>query len=54
LMAHAINPNLAIAVTVSNRARGALLKRAGATQVIVADDMVARALVDSLALPARA
>jgi voltage-gated potassium channel Kch len=49
LMAHAINPTLAIAVTVPNRARGALLKRAGATQIIVADDIVAGALVDSLA-----
>lgn len=48
LMAHAINPQLAIAVTVPNRARGALLKRAGATQIIVADDIVAGALVGSL------
>ncbi len=54
LMAHAINPNLAIAVTVPNRARGALLKRAGATQIIVADDIVAGALVGSLAPPALA
>jgi len=49
LMARAINPNLAIAATVPNRARGALLKRAGATQIIVADDIVASALVGSLA-----
>ena len=54
LMAHAINPNLAIAVTVPNRARGALLKRAGATQIIVADDIVAGALVGSLAPPTSA
>jgi voltage-gated potassium channel Kch len=53
LMAHAINPQLAISVTVPNRARGALLKRAGATQIIVADDIVAGALIGSLALPAQ-
>jgi hypothetical protein len=48
LMAHAINPQLSIAVTVPNRSRGALLKRAGATQIIVAEDIVAGALIGSL------
>ncbi len=49
LMAHARNPNLRIAVTGANSQRGALLKRAGASEVVVAEDLIAGALVDRLA-----
>jgi voltage-gated potassium channel Kch len=48
LMAHALNPKLKIAVTGANRQRGALLQRAGASEVIIADDLIASALVGRL------
>lgn len=48
LMAHALNPQLRIAVTGQNSARGALLKRAGASEVVVADELIAGALIDRL------
>ena len=48
LMAHSRNPKLKIAVTAANSARGALLSRAGASQVVITDDLVAEALVDRL------
>ena len=48
LMAHARNPNLRIAVTGANEPRGALLRRAGASDVVIADDLIAGALVDCL------
>jgi voltage-gated potassium channel Kch len=48
LMAHARNPALKIAVIGSNRQRGALLHRAGASEVVIADDIIAGALVSRL------
>ena len=48
LMAHSRNPKLKIAVTGTNSPRGALLHRAGASQVVITDDLIADALVDRL------
>ena len=48
LMAHSRNPKLKIAVTGANRPRGALLHRAGASEVVITDDLIADALVDRL------
>lgn len=48
LMAHARNPKLRIAVTGNNSQRGALLQRAGATEIVVAEDLIAGALVERL------
>ena len=48
LMAHARNPTLKIAVTGANEPRGALLRRAGATEVVIPDDLIADALVERL------
>jgi hypothetical protein len=49
LMAHALNPNLRIIVTGANSQRGALLRRAGAAEVVIAEDLIAEALVGRLA-----
>jgi voltage-gated potassium channel len=48
LMAHSRNPKLKIAVTGANHSRGALLHRAGASEVVMMDDVLADALVDRL------
>jgi voltage-gated potassium channel len=48
LMAHSRKPKLKIAVTGANSPRGALLHRAGASQVVITDDLIADALVDRL------
>jgi voltage-gated potassium channel len=48
LMAHSRNPKLKIAVTGSSSPRGALLHRAGASEVVIVDDLIATALVDRL------
>jgi voltage-gated potassium channel len=48
LMAHSRNPKLKIAVTGANHSRGALLQRAGASEVVMMDDVLAGALVDRL------
>lgn len=48
LMAHARNPNLRIAVTGASAPRDALLRRAGASEVVIPDDLVGGALVDRL------
>jgi hypothetical protein len=48
LSAHAANPKLAIAVYGDSGARKALLERAGASIVVTADDLIARALVGHL------
>jgi voltage-gated potassium channel len=48
LMAHSRNPKLKIAVTGANSPRGALLHRAGASEVVVTDELIAGALVDRL------
>ena len=48
LMAHAFNPKLKIAVTGANHQRGELLRRAGASEVLIAEDLIAGALVDRL------
>jgi len=51
LMAHTLNPQLKIAVTGQNSPRGALLQRAGASEVVVVDDLVAEALIGRLGKP---
>jgi voltage-gated potassium channel len=48
LMAHSRNPNLKIAVTGANSSRGALLHHAGASEVVIIDELLAGALVDRL------
>jgi voltage-gated potassium channel len=48
LMAHSRNPKLKIAVTGTSSPRGALLHYAGASEVIIIDDLIAAALVDRL------
>jgi voltage-gated potassium channel len=48
LMAHSRNPALKIAVTGANGPRGELLHRAGASEVVIIDDLIAAALVDRL------
>jgi hypothetical protein len=53
LMAHSRNPNLKIAVTGANSPRGALLHRAGASEVVITDDLIADALVDRLSKGAK-
>ena len=54
LMAHARNPGLRIAVTGANQPRCELLRQAGASDVVIADDLVAGALVDCLGKKASA
>jgi voltage-gated potassium channel Kch len=49
VQAHARNPALRIAATGANRERGALLQHAGASEVVVADDLIAGALIGRLA-----
>jgi voltage-gated potassium channel Kch len=49
LLAHTLNPQLTIAATGQNDPRGALLQRAGASEVVVVEDLVADALLDRLA-----
>ena len=51
LMAHSRNPKLKIAVTGADNQRGALLQRAGASQVVIPADLIAVALVDRLIAP---
>jgi voltage-gated potassium channel len=48
LLAHTLNPQLAIAVPGENPLRKGLLESAGASNVVIADDIVARALVGKL------
>ena len=47
-MAHTSHPGLRIVVTGQNDPRGALLARAGASDVAVFDDLVTETLVDRL------
>jgi voltage-gated potassium channel Kch len=54
LMAHARNPGLRIAVTARSEPRGALLRRAGASDVVIAEDLIAGVLVDCLGRKASA
>ncbi len=51
LMAHARNSNLRIAVTAEDEVRGLLLRRAGATDVVIADDLIAHTLIGHLPIP---
>lgn len=51
LMAHTLNPQLKIAVTGQNNPRGALLQRAGASEVVVVEDLIAEALIGRLGKP---
>ena len=48
LMAHSRNPKLKIAVTGTNSPRGALLHSAGASEVVITEELIAAALVDRL------
>jgi voltage-gated potassium channel len=48
LMAHSRNPKLKIAVTGANSSRGALLHYAGASEVLIMDELLAGALVERL------
>jgi voltage-gated potassium channel len=48
LMAHFSNPKLRIAVTGASGPRGALLHHAGASEVLIVEELVADALVDRL------
>jgi Trk K+ transport system NAD-binding subunit len=47
-MAHSRNPKLMIVVTASSSERGALLRHAGASEVVMTEDLVASTLVDRL------
>ena len=51
LMAHTYNPQLAITVVAANNQRAGLLHRAGATEVVIADALVAAALVERVTNP---
>ena len=53
LMAHSCNPKLQISVTGANSPLGALLRHAGASEVVVVDELVANALVDRLSKAAK-
>ena len=48
LLAHSINPTLRIAVTGAGSPGAELLRRAGASEVVITDDLIADALVDRL------
>jgi voltage-gated potassium channel Kch len=48
LRAHTTSPNLAICVTSPNEQRGTLLRRAGATEVVVTDPLIAQSIVSRL------
>ena len=48
LLAHSRNARLKIAVTGASASRGALLQHAGASEVVVTEDLIAGALVDRL------
>jgi len=48
LMAHAANPKLMICVTGQDQVRAALLRRAGASDVVVIDTLIAGALIQQL------
>ncbi|MCP3713547.1 NAD-binding protein [Paraburkholderia sp. CNPSo 3274] len=54
LLAHTLNPSLAIAVPGENPLRKGLLENAGATNVIIADDIIAKALISKIATAAEA
>ncbi|KAG8149733.1 potassium channel family protein [Burkholderia catarinensis] len=54
LLAHTLNASLAIAVPGENPLRKGLLEIAGATDVVVADEIIANALVTKLAIPMEA
>ena len=49
LMAHTRNPDLGIVAIGLNRVRSELLRRAGATEVVIADEQIAATLVGRLA-----
>ena len=48
LMAHSRNPRLRIAVTGANNPRAELLQHAGASEIVLMDELIADALVDRL------
>jgi voltage-gated potassium channel len=48
LMAHTYNSQLKIAVAGASSPRAGLLHRAGASEVVITDDLIADALVDRL------
>jgi len=47
-MAHSRNPGVRITVTGANGPRAALLHQAGASEVVIIDELIAAALVDRL------
>jgi voltage-gated potassium channel len=51
LLAHTINASLAISVPGENPLRKGLLETAGASGVVIADEIIANALVSKLAIP---
>jgi len=51
LIAHSHNPHLKIITTGLNAHRADLLKRAGATTVVIAEDLVASAMIEQLSTP---
>jgi len=53
-LAHAYNSKLKIAVAGVSSPRAALLHRAGASEVVITDDLIADALVDRLSKGTRA
>ena len=53
LMAHSRNPKLNISVTGATSPRGALLRHAGASEVVVVDELIANTLVDRLSKSAK-
>jgi voltage-gated potassium channel len=50
LMTHALNASLPVAVPAENALRKGLLENAGATAVVIADELVANALIGNLAV----
>lgn len=53
LIAHSHNPRMKIIATGLNAHRAALLQRAGASAVVIAEDLIAAAMVEQLSMPSR-
>ena len=49
LMAHTLNPNLRIVVTGADERWGQILRRAGASEIVIADRLLADAMLGRLA-----
>lgn len=48
LLARTLNPSLRIVVLAADDPRRVVLERAGATAVVIVDDLVARTLIDNM------